>query len=64
MKVKVGVVGAGIIGLTSALKILESVDNVDVTILAESFTPQTTADVAVGLIEPYLIDTKPEEKLR
>ncbi|CAN7943999.1 unnamed protein product [Ixodes hexagonus] len=64
MTVEVGVVGAGIIGLTTALRILESVDGVNVTVIAESFTPHTTADVAAGLFGPFLLDGLTDEKLR
>ncbi|CAN8001313.1 unnamed protein product [Ixodes hexagonus] len=64
MGVKVGVVGAGIIGLTTALRILETVEKVQVTIMTESFTPQTTADSAVGFFLPTLIDGVADQKLR
>ncbi|KAM7295183.1 D-amino-acid oxidase [Ixodes scapularis] len=64
MAVEVGVVGAGIIGLTTALRILETLSHVRVSVVAESFTPHTTADVAAGLFGPYLIDGLTDEKLR
>ncbi|CAN8025368.1 unnamed protein product [Ixodes persulcatus] len=64
MTVEVGVVGAGIIGLTTAVRIIESVDGVRVTVIAESLTPHTTADAAMGYFGIYLIDGINDEKLR
>ncbi|CAN7947114.1 unnamed protein product [Ixodes pacificus] len=64
MVLRVGVVGGGIIGLTTALKVLETIDNVEVTIIAEHFTPHTTADVAGGFFEPYLMEGMTDGKLR
>ncbi|EEC04728.1 D-amino acid oxidase, putative [Ixodes scapularis] len=64
MVLRVGVVGGGIIGLTTALKVLETIDNVNVTIIAEHFTPHTTGDVAGGFFEPYLMEGMTDEKLR
>ncbi|KAK8758717.1 hypothetical protein V5799_003648 [Amblyomma americanum] len=56
MSIRVAVVGAGIIGLTSAVRIAEAVPDVDVTVIAENFTPHTTGDVAGGFFEPYLVE--------
>ncbi|XP_036361766.1 D-amino-acid oxidase-like isoform X2 [Octopus sinensis] len=50
---KICVLGAGVIGLYSAVRILEDLQNVDVTIIAEKFTPNNTTDVAAGFWRPY-----------
>lgn len=48
MVVKIAIVGAGIIGLTSACRILELIPNVSLTIFADSYSPNTTSDVSAG----------------
>ncbi|XP_077497732.1 D-amino-acid oxidase-like [Amblyomma americanum] len=64
MSIRVAVVGAGIIGLTSAVRIAEAVLDVDVTVIAENFTPHTTGDVAGGFFEPYLVEGVSNDTLR
>lgn len=46
------VVGAGVIGLTSAVRLLEA--GFDVRVLARDFPPHTTSDVAAAVWYPYL----------
>ncbi|XP_048198733.1 D-amino-acid oxidase isoform X2 [Perognathus longimembris pacificus] len=52
------VIGAGVIGLSTALCIHERYHSVlqplDIKIYADRFTPLTTTDVAAGLWQPYL----------
>ncbi|XP_036908232.1 D-amino-acid oxidase isoform X2 [Sturnira hondurensis] len=60
------VIGAGVIGLSTALCIHECYHSVlpslDVKIYADRFTPLTTTDVAAGLWQPYLSDpSNPQE---
>ncbi|XP_014775777.1 D-amino-acid oxidase [Octopus bimaculoides] len=50
---KICVLGAGIIGLYSAVRTLEDLQNVDVTVIAEKFSPNNTTDVAAGFWHPY-----------
>ncbi|CAI9742473.1 D-amino-acid oxidase-like [Octopus vulgaris] len=50
---KICVLGAGIIGLYSAVRILEDLQNVDVTVIAEKFSPNNTSDVAAGFWIPH-----------
>lgn len=63
MKIKVVVLGGGIIGMTTAVRALETLDDVDVTVVSERFSPHTTGDVAAGLLKPYCLKGVPEEKL-
>ncbi|XP_037012080.2 D-amino-acid oxidase isoform X2 [Artibeus jamaicensis] len=55
---RVVVIGAGVIGLSTALCIHERYHSVlpslDMKIYADRFTPLTTTDVAAGLWQPYL----------
>lgn len=55
----VGVVGAGIIGLSSAVCILERDPTVKLTVIADKFTPNTTSDGAAGLILPIHMGNTP-----
>nr|XP_023694945.1 D-aspartate oxidase isoform X2 [Paramormyrops kingsleyae] len=49
-KVGVAVVGAGVVGLSTAVCITEAIPHSDVTVLADRFTPNTTSDVAAGVL--------------
>ena len=51
-KVRIAVVGAGIVGLSSAVSIKETFPDVHVTVLAEHISPGTTSDMAGALIHP------------
>ena len=53
---KVLVIGAGVCGLTSAVQIAEfyNPQEVQVTLIAEKFSPETTGDGSAGLWSPYL----------
>ncbi len=60
-RAKVIVVGAGVIGLTSAIRLCEELPNAEVTVIADKFENETTTAGAAGLWEPYkLSDTPPE----
>ncbi|XP_054165231.1 D-amino-acid oxidase-like [Oppia nitens] len=63
-KLKIAVIGAGIIGCTSASVLIESVPNVDITIISEKFTPNTTSDGSGGLIYPYLSGSTDRQRIR
>ena len=62
--VKVCVIGAGVIGLSSALRIIEQHPEVEVTVIADKFSPATTTDVSGGFWEPHLLGDTPQEKIR
>ncbi|XP_019645689.1 PREDICTED: D-aspartate oxidase-like isoform X4 [Branchiostoma belcheri] len=61
MAQRVCVVGAGVIGLSSAVRIQQKVPGVQVTVLAEKFSPYTTSDGAAGFWEPYILNDTPPE---
>jgi hypothetical protein len=55
------VLGAGVVGLTAALRIKQALPGVDVTVVAELFGADTTSDGAGGLWKPYTLgDTPPQ----
>lgn len=56
---KIAIIGAGVVGLSVALKLVEKHGNdVDVTIVSEAFVQQTTSYGSGGLWEPYAIQGK------
>ncbi|XP_069788856.1 D-amino-acid oxidase-like isoform X1 [Narcine bancroftii] len=65
-EMRVAVIGAGVIGLSSAQCIVNRfqprVNPLTVVIYADTFTPDTASDGAAGLWQPYVFDEeKPEE---
>ncbi|XP_061100986.1 D-aspartate oxidase isoform X2 [Conger conger] len=49
-RTRVVVVGAGVVGLSTAVCIAEALPYCSVTVLAERFTPDTTSDIAAGIV--------------
>ncbi|XP_054707674.1 D-amino-acid oxidase-like [Uloborus diversus] len=52
---RIAVIGGGIIGLSSAVRIIETTPGVKVTVIAEKLTPETTGDGSAGFWYPYLL---------
>ncbi|XP_043466406.1 D-aspartate oxidase [Leptopilina heterotoma] len=62
---KIAIVGAGVIGMTSAVAIKNAFPEANVTVFADSFTPNTTGDGSAGLWGPYVLgDTSDENIVR
>ncbi|RWS02488.1 D-aspartate oxidase-like protein [Dinothrombium tinctorium] len=59
----VAVLGAGIIGVCSALCLVENEPNLNVTLISAKLSPDTTSDNSGGLIMPYLIGNVADERL-
>lgn len=55
----IAVIGAGVIGVTTAIQIQKDVSNVSVTIITAKLSPDTTGDVSAGLWGPYLLGDTP-----
>ncbi|KAL5021663.1 hypothetical protein ScPMuIL_000818 [Solemya velum] len=62
----VAVLGAGAVGLSTALCVQQGVPGVRVTVIADKFTVDTTSDGAAGIIAPMhdLVRTKTYEEIR
>ena len=58
------VLGAGVIGLTSALRLCDELPTAKVTVLAEKLENETTTAGAAGLWEPYKLSDTPPELIR
>lgn len=65
---RVAIIGGGIIGICSAIKILEHLKSsdspVEVTVLSETFSPNTTGDGSAGLWGPYLLGGTPTDRVQ
>lgn len=61
---QVVVLGAGVIGLTAALRLCEELPKADITVIAENFDHDTTSAGAAGLWEPYKLSETPPELIR
>ncbi|XP_019062186.1 D-aspartate oxidase isoform X4 [Fukomys damarensis] len=51
--VRIAVIGAGVIGLSTAVCISQLVPQCSITIVSDKFTPHTTSDVAAGILIPH-----------
>ncbi|KAK7101032.1 D-aspartate oxidase-like [Littorina saxatilis] len=68
-KNRVCVLGAGVIGLSTAVRILEDQPDtppgqVEVTVVADRFSPHTTSDGSGGFWEPYNLGDTPQQSIR
>uniref|UniRef100_A0A8C9RR86 D-aspartate oxidase n=1 Tax=Scleropages formosus TaxID=113540 RepID=A0A8C9RR86_SCLFO len=63
-RVKVAVVGAGVVGLSTAVVIAEALPHCSVTVLADRFTPNTTSDGAAGILFASQFPDVPVEQQR
>ena len=59
---KVGILGAGIIGLTSAIRIKEKFPDAKIVVYANNFSPNTTSDVSAGYWEPYCLSSNAQQE--
>ncbi|CAF3283311.1 unnamed protein product [Rotaria sp. Silwood2] len=66
-KYHITIIGAGIIGLTTACTLLKEYslnDNFQLIIISEKFSPETTGDILAGYCEPYGFESIDERILR
>eukprot|EP00079_Xenopus_tropicalis_P025616 XP_012819017.1 PREDICTED: D-aspartate oxidase isoform X1 [Xenopus tropicalis] len=49
----IAIIGGGLVGLSTALCLSESLPQCSVTIISETFSPNTTGDVAAGCLIPH-----------
>ncbi|GAB1295050.1 Probable methyltransferase-like protein 24 [Apodemus speciosus] len=57
--VRIAVVGAGVIGLSTAACISQLVPRCSVTVLSDRFSPDTTSNVAAGMLIPHTYPDTP-----
>ncbi|XP_074043445.1 D-aspartate oxidase-like isoform X2 [Macrotis lagotis] len=56
---RVAVIGAGVIGLSTAVCISESIPQCSIDVISDKFTPDTTSDVAAGILIPHVYPENP-----
>lgn len=61
---KIVVLGAGVIGLTTALRLCKEVLDADISVVADKLEDETTSAGAAGLWEPYKLSDTPPELIR
>uniref|UniRef100_A0A2K6SA75 D-aspartate oxidase n=1 Tax=Saimiri boliviensis boliviensis TaxID=39432 RepID=A0A2K6SA75_SAIBB len=59
---RIAVVGAGVAGLSTAVCISELAPRCSVTVISDKFTPETTSDVAAGMLIPHTYPDTPIHK--
>lgn len=57
------VVGAGVVGLSTALELQKTFPNAQVSIFADKFGTETTSDVAAGIFRPGNSFSGPNETI-
>lgn len=60
---KIAIVGAGVIGMTSAVAIKNAFPNENITVFANLFTPDTTGDGSAGLWGPFVLGNTSDENI-
>lgn len=60
---RICVIGGGIIGLSTAFRLLNEVPNVEVTVVSKDFSPNTTGDGSAGYWRPFFVTGTPDEKI-
>ncbi|XP_067883409.1 D-aspartate oxidase [Heterodontus francisci] len=63
-KIRVAVIGAGVVGLSTAVCVAESIPHCSVTVIAETFSPDTTSDKAAGILSPHFSPETPVNRQR
>lgn len=58
-----GVIGSGVVGLSTALELQKQFRNVSVTILADKFGSDTTSSVAAGIFRPSMSFSGPNDEV-
>lgn len=59
----IAIIGAGVSGITTAYIIQQELKSfVNVTIFTKDVSPNTTGDVAAGVISPYVWDNMVEDE--
>ncbi|EDL83236.1 rCG38204, isoform CRA_a [Rattus norvegicus] len=62
--VRIAVVGAGVIGLSTAACVSQLVPRCSVTVISDRFTPDTTSNVAAGMLIPPTYPDTPVPTLK
>ena len=61
---KIAVLGAGIVGTSSAVRLKKAFPQAELHLIASNFSPETTSDGAGGHLQPHLVQNTPEELIK
>lgn len=61
---KICVVGAGIIGTSSAIRLKKAFPHSELDLISQDFSPQTTSDGSGGFWQPHLLQDTPETSVK
>ena len=61
---KICVVGAGIVGTSSAVRLKKAFPEAELNLISEGFSPATTSDGSGGFWQPHLLRDTPQELVR
>jgi len=56
----IAVTAAGIVGLSTAVSVQETIPGLHVTLISDHFSPDTTGDGSAGLWMPYCLKDTPQ----
>lgn len=59
----IGIIGSGVVGLTTALELQKEFPNERITIIANKFDKDTTSHVAAGIFRPGTSFSGPTEEV-
>uniref|UniRef100_A0A8C8WH06 D-aspartate oxidase n=1 Tax=Panthera leo TaxID=9689 RepID=A0A8C8WH06_PANLE len=62
--VRIAVVGAGVVGLSTAMCVSKLVPRCSITVISDKFSPDTTSDVAAGMLIPHVYPNTPIPTLK
>ena len=63
-KINIAIIGGGIIGTSTALNLIRKYPECNITLIAKTFTPQTTSDGAAGHWEPFCMSGALEDDIK
>ena len=63
-KINIAIIGGGIIGTSTALNLIRKYPEYNITLIAQTFTPQTTSDGAAGHWEPFCMSGSLEDVIK
>ena len=61
---KICVIGAGIIGTSSAIQLKRAFPDSEITIISDNFSPHTVSDGSGGFWQPHLVRGTPSNKIK
>lgn len=61
---RICVIGGGIVGTSSAIRLTKAFPNADLELVSDSFSPHTTSDGSGGFWQPHLLRDTPAHSVQ